>query len=148
MRTKIELGLAFILLLILSTFVLADNGHDEYSALEKAEALINSQIPCESLTNEELEYVGEYYMEQQHPGDEHERMDEMMGGHGSDSLREAHIQIAQTQYCGNNRGGMINGYMMGNGWFYDSIIYLIIFAIIFSIVFWITYKLVLEEKKK
>lgn len=90
--------------------------------------LIESGISCDKLTEDQLEAIGDYYMELMHPGEQHEIMDRMMGGEGSESLRQAHINMALRFYCGQNVGGMmgmmqnIGGYgmmqgMMGNyGW--------------------------------
>jgi uncharacterized membrane protein len=87
--------------------------------------LIESGIRCSQLTNGQLEEIGDYYMEQMHPGEAHELMDRMMGGEGSESLKQVHINIARRLYCNENvyvgygmmSGGMMNmmrGGMMGN----------------------------------
>ena len=56
-------------------------------------------------------------MEQMHPGEAHETMDEMMGGEGSESLKQIHINMARFFYCGESgamSSGMMN-MMMGRG---------------------------------
>ena len=63
--------------------------------LAETKQIIDSGITCDKLTDEQLETIGEYYMEQMHPGEAHELMDEMMGGEGSDSLKQMHIQMAK-----------------------------------------------------
>jgi hypothetical protein len=78
---------------------------------------------CDRVTDEELEEVGDAWMGVMHPNESvHERMDEMMGGEGSESLRQAHINMA-LGYLGCAGGGMDRGMMgggresgMGNGW--------------------------------
>lgn len=82
--------------------------------LEDAKQLIDSNISCDKFTDEQLEMIGDYYMEQMHPGEAHEYMDQMMGGEGSDSLKQMHIQMARNIYC-KESGGMANGSMMGSG---------------------------------
>ena len=80
----------------------------------EAKQLVDSGISCDKLTDEQLEEIGEYYMEQMHPGESHEIMDKMMGGEGSESLRELHITMAKRLYCNENSNGMM-GMMMGGG---------------------------------
>ena len=76
--------------------------------------LIDSGIGCDKLTDEQLEAIGDYYMEQMHPGKAHEMMDKMMGGEGSESLRQVHITMAKRIYCNEDVGGMTgSGGMMG-----------------------------------
>ncbi len=91
--------------------------------------LIDSGISCDKLTDKQLEIIGEYYMEQMHPGEAHELMDEMMGGEGSESLKQAHINMAKNIYCNENiymgYGTMGSGNMMSSGgmmgiWGYNS----------------------------
>ncbi len=94
---------------------------EEEHDFTNAKQLIDSKISCNSLTNEQLEIIGDYYMEQMHPGEAHEYMDKMMGGEGSESLKQVHINIAKRTYCNENVGGMMGGGggsgggMMGRG---------------------------------
>ena len=74
--------------------------------------LIDSGISCDKLTDGQLEAMGDYYMEQMHPGEAHEMMDQMMGGEGSESLRQVHINMAKRLYCNEDIGGMVGGGMM------------------------------------
>ena len=124
--------------------------------LSEAKSLIDSKISCDNLTNEQLEIIGEYYMEQMHPGEANELMDEMMGGEGSESLKTVHINMAKTIYCNENVSsyGMMGGNMMsmmyggyGSGmmgssnfgyWNFLNILYLILLiGIIVLIILWI-----------
>lgn len=81
----------------------------------EAKQLIDSNTPCSQLTNEQLELIGDYYMEQMHPGEQHELMDNMMGGEGSEYLKQVHINMAKRLYCKENvyvGYGMMNSGMM------------------------------------
>ncbi|MEX0933043.1 MAG: hypothetical protein WDZ77_03030 [Candidatus Pacearchaeota archaeon] len=147
-------------LIFLSVFVIA---HSEDTFTE-AEKIIMQKIPCENLTNEQLEIVGDYYMEQMHPGELHEAMDEMMGGEGSESLKENHINIALSFYCGKHQefsSGMMNimmgrdsyyGYGMMEGYYYraNPLLFLfnaILIIILILFIIWILKK-ILENKKR
>jgi len=79
----------------------------------EAKRLIDSGISCDKLTDGQLEEMGDYYMGQMHPGEQHELMDKMMGGEGSESLKQMHIQMAKRIYCNEDVGGMMG--MMGSG---------------------------------
>ncbi len=87
-----------------------------YSAEDFTEAkkLIDAKTPCTSLTEDQLEDIGDYLMEQIHPGEVHEIMDRMMGGEGSESLRLMHIAMAKRLYC-NDFTDSVNYGMMGYG---------------------------------
>ena len=141
----------FVWVLLLSTLVFANQNFDE------AIKLIESKTTCSELTEDQLEMIGDYYMEQMHPGELHEVMDSQMGGEGSESLKLVHINMARSFYCGQSRAmpiGMMNmmmnrgGYNMmgyygspygwlGFGWvgmilmilFWVAIIWIIIWAI-------------------
>lgn len=105
-----------VLLMSIGAFAYADAGHPEHTSFEQAEAIINADIPCDSLSDDQLELLGDYYMEQMHPGEAHEVMDTMMGGEGSESLKQVHIAMGKQFYCGENvgmYGGMMG--MMGPG---------------------------------
>ena len=115
---KITSILVIFLLSIVA--VLAQGSHD--SGIEEGKKLVESKINCDKLSNEQLESIGDYYMEQMHPGESHELMDNMMGGEGSESLKQVHINMAKRLYCNENvyigygmmgPGGMMN--MMSRG---------------------------------
>ena len=117
MKTKI-FGTILIVLIALS-FLVAAHSEEDFT---QAENLIQSKISCDQLSDEQLEMIGDYYMEQIHPGDAHEAMDEMMGGEGSESLKQMHIAMARDFYCGdyeNTPSGMM-GTMMGHNYDYGS----------------------------
>ncbi len=79
----------------------------------EVKSLIDSGVSCDKVTDEQLEEIGDYYMEQMHPGEAHEIMDNMMGGEGSESLKQVHIKMARRLYCNEN---LYIGYgMMGGG---------------------------------
>ncbi len=112
MRINI-INILIIVVLVVTVFANA-HGEEEFA---KAEELIKQKIPCDDLTSEQLEMIGEYYMEQMHPGELHEKMDEMMGGEESDSLKQMHINMGRAFYCGDSNAmssGMMN-MMMGRG---------------------------------
>ncbi len=104
----------FLIGLVLLLSVNLVFAHEEVNFTEVKE-LIDSKIDCSKLTDEQLEEIGEYYMEQMHPGESHELMDEMMGGEGSEGLKQMHINMGRSFYCkeGIGSGGMMN--MMGGG---------------------------------
>lgn len=99
--------MAMILLLKLS--LVSAHTQQEFN---EAKRLIDSKVSCNKLTDEQLEIIGDYFMEQMHPGEAHEVMDKMMGGEGSESLRQMHIAIAKRIYC-NDLSGTVNYGMMG-----------------------------------
>lgn len=80
--------------------------------------LIQSNVPCSQLTQDQLEEIGDYYMEQMHPGSAHQAMEQRLGGEGSESLRQAHINMALMFYCGSTTTPMMTNTlntMMGRG---------------------------------
>jgi len=95
-------------MLLLGVSLVSAHEHD----FDETKQLINSGIGCDKLTDEQLESIGDYYMEQMHPGEAHEMMDQMMGGEGSESLRQVHINVAKRLYCNEDVGGMMGGGMM------------------------------------
>ncbi|MEK6863019.1 MAG: hypothetical protein AABW57_02560 [Nanoarchaeota archaeon] len=133
--------LTLILFVVLLTSIgFASENYDE------AIRLIQSRANCNELSDNQLEILGDYYMEQMHPGTLHEMMDKRMGGEGSKSLRLIHINMGKTFYCGGtntmpanmmnimmNRGG---GNMMYNMMGYFGYGYSW-FGIILMIIFWI-----------
>lgn len=102
-----------ILILSLS-IVIADESIDE------GKKLVNSKVSCNNLNETQLEKIGDYIMEQMHPGEQHTSMENMMGGEESETLKQSHINMARRFYCGENSinmmgGGMMAGMMYGNG---------------------------------
>jgi hypothetical protein len=113
---------AAVLLVLMAGAALA---HISAEGIEEAEALIKAKTSCSSLTQEQLELLGEYYMEQMHPGTAHELMHQMMGlEEGTDTEEQFHINMAERIYCGKYAGMMGYGYgtpmmgasMMGSSW--------------------------------
>ena len=104
----------YILIFVLSSW-LAIADAEKFAEAKK---LIDSKIPCSSLNENQLEILGDYLMEQMHPGEAHEVMDKMMGGEGSESLRLTHIAMARRIYC-NDLNASVNYWfegMMGLGY--------------------------------
>jgi len=104
---KISIIVIFSILL-LSVSLVSAHEHD----FAETKQLIDSGISCDKLADEQLESIGDYYMEQMHPGEQHELMDNMMGGEGSESLKQVHINMAKRLYCNEDVGGMMGGGMM------------------------------------
>lgn len=53
-------------------------------------------LDLSKVSDDQWEKLGDAVMESHHPGDAHEAMDEMMGGEGSESLRDIHIQMGKN----------------------------------------------------
>ena len=160
MKKKI---LILVIFLLNITIVLAQGSYD--SGIEEGKKLVESKINCDKLSNEQLESIGDYYMEQMHPGDAHEIMDNMMGGEGSESLKQVHINMAKRLYCNENvyigygmmgSGGMMN--MMGRGMMgsypasydysnygYWSIFWILLFAAVIFLIVWIIHRFVIKN---
>lgn len=107
------------LILLFSLFSVYAHGEETFS---QAEEIIKQKITCSGLSYDQLEILGDYYMEQMHPGEAHEIMDDMMGGEGSESLRLMHVNMGLTFYCGEHESmsrGMMD-MMMGRTGMTDS----------------------------
>lgn len=157
----------FIVSMILLLYINIVSAHEH--DFSEAKQLIDFGISCDELTDEQLEAIGEYYMEQMHSGEAHELMDTMMGGEGSESLKQIHINMAKRLYCNEDiyigygmmgSGGMMemmNGNMMDSGmmgtygfgyWNIVNVLYvLLLIGIIVLVYFWI-FRLWKDMKKK
>ena len=167
---KIIWAVGVILLLSLSPAIAV-----EQEELKEAEELINSKTACSQLSDEQLEIIGEYYMEQMHPGKAHELMDRMMGlEEDSEAEEQFHVNMARNMYCsertsklgmmgynGMMSGGMMNmmggntmNYgMMGNygsfGYFgFLNVLYLILLVGLIILVYLWIIKLLKNTSKK
>src|SRR3990167_1012062 len=132
---NIFITIAFI---FLSIGFISTHGEETFA---QAEELIKQKISCENLTQEQLEILGDYYM------------DERIGGEGSESLKQVHINMGLTFYCGEvgvMSSGMMNT-MMGRGmmgnWGYSGINFWI-FNILFIIVIVLLIILLIKSFKK
>jgi len=104
-------------ILLISIFLVSANG-DHQTIAEEGKKLVDSGISCDKLTDKQLETIGDYFMEQMHPGNQHEAMHEMMGiEEGTEYHEQFHANIARMMYCGESGNmmgsGMMNGGMMG-----------------------------------
>ena len=132
--------LTIVIIALLSVSIVFAHGDGE-DDLAMAKQLIDSKVSCSELNDAQLELMGDYYMEQMHPGEAHEELEDTLGGEGSENLKQTHIMMAKQMYCGEktemmsmmgkemmnmdgmnmmNMGGMhmMNGGMMGSmsGW--------------------------------
>jgi len=153
---KIFTILIFSMLLLSVSLVFAHEHN-----FDETKQLIDSGISCDKLTDEQLESIGDYYMEQMHPGEAHELMDQMMGGEGSDSLKQVHIQMAKKLYCNEDVGGMMSGGMMnmvGSGMMgnyptyygynnFWNILWLVSLIGVIALIVWLIYKFTRKGKE-
>ena len=102
----------FFGILLLSIFLVSANVSHKME-IEEGRKLVESNVVCDKLNDNQLEAIGEYYMEQMHPGEAHDAMHKMMGiEEGTNEHEQFHVNIAQMMYCGNGTTGYG---MMGSG---------------------------------
>lgn len=113
--------LRFALVIIFSFILLINTANasaatstmsDDEFAITKT--LIDQNIPCPQLSQDQLIKIGDYYMEQMMPGTAHKNMEQILGGEGSASLDQAHIYMARRWYCKDAAGYGMMGMMSGN----------------------------------
>src|SRR3989338_4490577 len=144
--------------------------------IKEAKGLIDSKADCKSLSNSQLEIMGEYYMEQMHPGESHELMHQMMGlKEGSEDEEQFHINMARSIYCGEANafgsiggmgaggimgGGMMSMMMMGNMgygmmgntpfgygyWSFWNIVWLLLWIGLIVLIVWLIYKFIIKRE--
>jgi len=126
----------------------------------EAKSLIGNKTICSNLTDEQLESIGDYYMEQMHPGELHEVMDERMGGEGSEQLKQVHIAIGKSFYCGEEkaisqmnmnimlgRTSFMNRMMFGNYYQTPTYLYLLQFILAILLIVALTILIIFLIKK-
>jgi len=128
--------LVSILFLILSLSVISVYAVSQ-DELNQAKVLIDSNISCNQLKNDQLEIIGEYYMEQMMPREAHVRAHEMMGlTEGSEAEEQFHINMAKKIYCGENVGSSMMGGEMTLAFqvFFYLILILVIIVLVLLII--------------
>jgi hypothetical protein len=80
--------------------------------LESQNVSTVQELDLSKVSDDDWERLGDAVMELQHPGEAHEVMDRMMGGEGSESLRQMHINMGQA-YLGYGNTNYGPGMMMG-----------------------------------
>jgi|SRR3989344_6464381 len=150
-----KLFFVMMVLLLINTHFVSAQEHD----FAETKQLIDSGMSCDKLTDEQLEAIGDYYMEQMHPGEAHEIMDNLMGGEGSASLKQVHIAMARRLYCNDNLyvgygmmgRGMMGNYPIGYGNYgytsygYWNIVLTLFFAGIFFLIGWLIYRVGIQR---
>ncbi|RMD45247.1 hypothetical protein D6829_02805 [Candidatus Pacearchaeota archaeon] len=149
---KKQLIFCLIIFLALTTGIAAAT--ENHSAVfSRAKEIISSKKSCDFLSDSDLEALGEYFMEQMHPGEEHELMDARMGGEGSEALRQAHIRMGTGFYCrqsgrkytmmGEMMGMRFEGYSKGSMvmWFFYWICAILILLILILIFIFLVKKI-------
>ncbi len=164
-----------ILILIISAFAVYAQAED----FSTAKQIIADKVQYAQMTDVQFELVGDYFMDLM-TSSRHSAMDTMMGGDGSESLKQFHIALGKNNYqyylqTGKLQSGMmgqtqsqpfwmmgsnqaivpslgVSYGMMGYGWTLGSSIFgLVCFAIvsfIFALIFWLTYKWLINPKKR
>lgn len=117
----------FLTTLFVSQKVLGHSGGEKVGEDVKVDHLVTEilqkqgvsrleDINCAEVSDSDFENLGEAVMSRMHPDKKvHQAMDNMMGGEGSEGLREAHILMGKRYLgCeGNGPGFMGMGPMMG-----------------------------------
>lgn len=102
--------IGIILVTLLAMFVFAA----EADEIAEGKQLVDSKIACDKLSEDQLEVIGEYFMEQMHPSESHESMNKMMVSMmGEEGEVQMHVQLARAIYCGEKTQGMEMMPMMG-----------------------------------
>ncbi len=159
---KLIFVISFISLLFVS--VVLSHGHESTRTLDQIVANMLTgqgvssinQIDCSKVSVLDFEDLGNTIMERMVGNHElHEQMDEMMGGEGSESLRQMHIVMGKNWVgCGNDSAMMNNNMMlmmMGNYYpgYYTSYNTVLIFGVIGWILFLASIVIfVLKPKKR
>lgn len=106
-------GMILCFFLVFSAMsVAAAESHD--AELEEGKALVEADVDCADLNDQQRKAIGEYVMEVMHPGNAHDVMHQMMGiEEGTEEHELFHIALAQRMYCGSSGYGYGMGMMYG-----------------------------------
>ena len=111
-----------VLMVLLSWGLSLGTAWADNNEITEGKEIIEAKTLCASLNEEQMEAIGEYYMEQMHPVESHELMHQMMGlKESADAERQFHINMARIVYCGESgglimpMGQMMQGMMGGGG---------------------------------
>ncbi len=107
----IIITLSFPLLALADSEVSLEETLGEIKKSQNIERL--EDIDCAKVTDSQFEALGDAYMEVMHPGEQHELMDRMMGGEGSESLSAMHTLMGKNYLNCDNRTAGTYGGMMG-----------------------------------
>lgn len=110
-----KISLFVIAMVLIGLPAVSAHSGSDHSDFSDIQQLIDNPVDCSQLTDDQLERIGDYFMEQMHSGEGHEKMDAMMGGEGSQRLRERHIMMGQSFYCNDSSFGMMGSGMMSFG---------------------------------
>jgi hypothetical protein len=96
------------LVLMLSVAALGVSAHDDADEILEGQTIVEAGTSCGQLTDGQLEAVGEYLMEQMHPGETHDVMHQMMGIEENTEAHETfHFNLARAMYCGESTTSMM-----------------------------------------
>lgn len=117
-----------LIVVMLSIFLVFAHGteEDELAEIQEGKELVENKVSCDQLNDEQLEAIGEYVMEQMHPGEQHETMHQHMGMDTDEELHDQmHVNMAKMMYCSGNKTGMMMPMnmmrmMMGSGGMMES----------------------------
>jgi hypothetical protein len=140
-----------VLLLSMSSFAYASEGHE--AEIEEGRQLVESQVSCDELTDEQLEAIGEYVMESMHPGEAHDLMHERMGVEGDYVGGMMGFGMMGNNLVNPIGGGTMAYGMMGTGmssvgWSLYGLFWIALVAFVVSVIFWSTYNWLVKGKKK
>lgn len=135
-------------------FSFAHAGHgDVLNSVEFKRAIVEDK-KCDEIEEGEFEQLGEKIMSFMHPDqDDHNFMDKMMGGEGSESLKQMHISMGKRHldcYDGslssgnmmrfNNTMPMMFGGMMGSSLWVGSAFSIVLLLAVIIFLVWLVLK--------
>lgn len=123
MRKSVVVSMFIVATLLFSEALFSDEGKHDKTIDEVIEFILEDQgledeskIDPDKVSDDLLEQLGEAYMSWMHPNEEqHQWMDNMMGGEGSESLRQAHIRMGYSYLDSSSWGYCGRGVMGGPG---------------------------------